>query len=124
MKRSADLKAEAMFVDIIKDREEGSSTNYNDYAQSRTLFNWETQSTVSQDSPTGQNYINGVNTMLLFVRKQATRPEDKNLRMGYTYMGEVKLVKYEGNKPINILWQLQEAMPACVFEYAAKYLAG
>lgn len=124
VKRSADLKAEAMFVDIIKDREEGSSTNYNDYAQSRTLFNWETQSTVSQDSPTGQNYINGVNTMLLFVRKQATRPEDKNLRMGYTYMGEVKLVKYEGNKPINILWQLQEALPACVFEYAAKYLAG
>lgn len=59
---------EAMFVDIIKDREVGSNTNYNDFAQSKGLFHWETQNRVRQDSKEGQRYINQEQTMLLFVR--------------------------------------------------------
>ncbi len=121
--RNKKLKVEAMFVDIIKDREVGSSTNYNDYAKSRDFFNWETQSTVRQESPTGQNYINRVNTMLLFVRKQSDHPDDKSRTLGYTYLGEVDWVEYKGNKPIEILWKLKTKMPASVFEYAGRYAA-
>lgn len=50
VERNKSLALEAMFVDIIKDREEGSNTNYNDFAQSREKFNWETQNKVSPTS--------------------------------------------------------------------------
>lgn len=37
------IPMEAMFVDVIKDREEGSNTNYKDFAQTAVKFHWETQ---------------------------------------------------------------------------------
>lgn len=115
---------EAMFVDIIKDREVGSNTNYNDFAQSKGLFHWETQNRVRQDSKEGQRYINQEQTMLLFVRKQARSSEDKSRTLGYVYLGEVELVSYSGNKPIQIVWKMKDDIPASVCEYACKYAAG
>lgn len=114
-------RVEAMFVDIIKDREVGSTTNYNDFARSNIEFHWETQNKVRQDSPTGQNYINQTQTMLLFIRKQAQTAEDKSRTMGYVYLGEVTLKDYSGNKPMQIVWKLKTPMPASVCEYARKY---
>lgn len=110
---------EAMFVDIIKDREEGSSTNYKDFAQSNLKFHWETQNKVRQASATGQSYINGEREMLLFVRKQRNAAEDKYRTLGYVYLGAVKLEHYEGNKPMQIVWKLKTPMPGEVYEYAA-----
>ncbi len=122
--RNKKLNVEAMFVDIIKDREEGSNTNYNDFAISDTLFNWETQNKVSQTTKAGRNYINETQTMLLFVRQQDTQPEDKGRTMGFTYLGEVNLVSYQGNKPIEIVWKLRTPMPASVFKIAKHRLVG
>lgn len=122
VKLNKSIMSEAIFVDIIKNREEGSSTNYDDFAQSPELFMWETQNRVSQASPTGQDYIHGRKKMLLFVRRQATRPEDKTLRMGYQYLGQVFMKEYSGERPMKILWELKTPMPPCVFEYAAKFL--
>lgn len=123
VERNKDLSLEAMFVDIIKDREEGSNTNYNDFAQSREMFNWETQNSVSPTTPSGQNYINRTNTMLLFVRKQSDHPDDKQRTMGYVYLGEVDMVNWSGSRPMQILWKLKTLMPASVFSYAGKYVA-
>lgn len=109
---------EAMYVDIIKDREEGSNTNYNDFAINESLFNWETQNKVSPESPAGRNYINQTQTMLLFVRQQDSFPEDKGRTMGYTYLGEVTLVKWQGAKPMEIVWRLKTPMPASFFKIA------
>ena len=41
VERLKDIKLEAMYVDIIKKREEGSMTAYKDYAQNREFFHWE-----------------------------------------------------------------------------------
>ena len=109
---------EAMYVDIIKDREEGSNTNYNDFAINESLFNWETQNKVSPESPAGRNYINQTQTMLLFVRQQDSFPEDKGRTMGYTYLGQVTLVKWQGAKPMEIVWRLKTPMPASFFKIA------
>lgn len=122
--RNKDLNVEAMFVDIIKDREEGSNTNYNDFAKSDIIFNWETQNSVSPQTKTGQNYINETQTMLLFVRQQDSFPEDKNRTMGFTYLGEVKLVKWQSAKPIEIEWRLKTPMPASVFKFAKHRSVG
>lgn len=115
---------EAMFVDIIKDREVGSNTNYNDFAQSKALFHWETQNRVRQDSREGQRYINQEQTMLLFIRKQARSSEDKSRTLGYIYLGKVSLHSYSGNKPMQIVWEMKNYIPASVCEYACKYAAG
>lgn len=112
---------EAMFVDIIKDREVGSNTNYNDFAQSSLRFHWETQNKVSPESPTGQKYINGSQTMLLFVRKHAKAADNPTRTTGYCYLGEVELEKWSGSRPMQIIWKLKEAMPGEVYEYAFKF---
>lgn len=113
---------EAMFVDIIKNREIGSNTNYNDFAQSSRKFHWETQNNVRPESPTGQKYINQTQTMLLFVRKQAKAAENVTRTMGYVYLGKVDLESYSGSRPMQIVWRLKDAMPGAVYEYAVKYV--
>lgn len=118
------LNIEAMFVDIIKDREEGSNTNYNDFAINESLFNWESQNRVSPASQAGQNYINESQTMLLFVRQQDSYPEDKGRTMGFTYLGEVNLVKWQGARPMEIVWHLKTPMPASVVNFAKHRAIG
>ncbi len=115
------VNVEAMYVDIIKNREEGSSTNYNDYAMSSELFHWESQSTVRANSKLGLNYINQTQTMLLFVRKQNRAVEDSSRTLGYVYLGEVTLVSHERERPMQIIWKLRTPMPASVCDYARKY---
>lgn len=119
--RNKEQNTESMFVDIIKDREEGSTTDYNDFAMNNNLFHWESQSTVTQKSATGQAYINGSQNMLLFVRQQATFPEDKYRTMGYVYLGKVMMNRYKGNKPMQIEWNMVEPMPASVYTWAKKF---
>ena len=122
--RNKRLNVEAMFIDIIKDRKEGSNTNYNDFAINETLFNWETKNSVSPTSQAGQNYINETQTMLLFVRQQNSFPEDEDRTMGFTYLGEVNLVRWQGAKPIEIVWRLKTPMPASVLNYAKHRAVG
>jgi len=122
--RNKQRNLEAMYVDIIKDREEGSNTNYNDFAINEFMFNWETQNRVSPESQAGQNYINQTQTMLLFVRQQDSFPDDKGRTMGYTYLGEVKLVKWQGARPMEIIWRLKTPMPASFFKIARHRTIG
>ena len=124
VERNRERNIEAMYVDIIKDREEGSNTNYNDFAINETLFNWETQNKVSPESQAGRNYINQTQKMLLFVRQQNSFPEDIARTMGYTYLGEVKLVKWQGARPMEIQWRLLSPMPASFFKIARHRAIG
>lgn len=121
--RNKDLKLEAMFVDIIKDREEGSTTNYDDKALSPHLFQWDTQNSVSPDTNVGKAYINQTQTMLLFVREQKNFADDKTRTMGYVYLGRVTLDKWEyknlGTRwQMQILWNMIEPIPGSVMHFA------
>ena len=86
VERNKLLNVEAMFVDIIKNREEGSTTDYDDNALSPYLFQWDTQNRVKPESNEGQAYIHQTQTMLLFVREQKNFVEDKTRTMGYVYL--------------------------------------
>jgi hypothetical protein len=123
VERNHNLNVEAMYVDIIKDREVGSSTDYNDYAMARDMFHWETQNKVNPESNAGQNYINGTQTMLLFVRRQSDYPEDKLRTMGFIYLGEATYVCSEGSRPMEIVWKLKTPMPASVYTFAEERAA-
>lgn len=98
-------KTELMFVTINKSEKRFSpTTRYEDYAISDTLFHWQSQSTTSEDSPSGKRYRSGGARFLLFVRE--------NQGDAYTYLGPVTYVSHEGSRPMSITWRLQTPMPA------------
>ncbi|QKK01232.1 MAG: DUF3427 domain-containing protein [Pseudomonadota bacterium] len=107
-------KLDVFFVTINKSEKEFSpSTLYEDYALNDRLFHWQSQSTTSAESPTGQRYINHQDEgyqPLLFVR------EHKSLANGLTapfqYLGPVEYVRHEGSRPMSIVWRLQNPLPA------------
>lgn len=121
--RNKSLNVEAMFVDIIKNREEGSTTDYDDKALSPYLFQWDTQNSVRPESNVGQAYINQTQTMLLFVREQKTFAEDKTRTMGYVYLGRVTLNDWEyknlgSRMQMQIVWNMIEPIPGSVMHFA------
>ena len=123
VERNKLLNVEAMFVDIIKNREEGSTTDYDDKALSPYLFQWDTQNRVRPESNEGQAYINQTQTMLLFVREQKNFVEDKTRTMGYVYLGRVTLSDWEyknlGNRmQMQIRWNMIEPIPGSVMHFA------
>ena len=123
VERNKLLNVEAMFVDIIKNREEGSTTDYDDKALSPYLFQWDTQNRVKPESNEGQAYIHQTQTMLLFVREQKNFVEDKTRTMGYVYLGRVTLNDWEyknlGNRmQMQIRWNMVEPIPGSVMHFA------
>lgn len=111
--------SDLFFVTLEKsEREYSPSTLYRDYAISPTLFHWESQSTTSQQSPTGQRYIRhherGGN-VLLFVRQ---RKKQDGQTMPYTFLGLADYVSHKGDRPIAFVWKLREPMPADFFRLA------
>lgn len=107
-------KLDAFFVTLHKTEEHYSPTTmYDDYAISDRLFHWQSQSTTSADSPTGQRYIHHRaqgSTPLLFVRERRALPS--GLTAPYAFLGPVDYVSHEGSRPISITWRLRTPMPA------------
>lgn len=106
-------KVDALFVTLHKTQEAYSPTTmYEDYAISDRLFHWQSQSTTSVDSPTGQRYINHARlgyTPLLFVREHKDLPGNRT--SPYRYLGPATYVRHEGDRPISIIWQLKYPIP-------------
>jgi len=94
---------------------------YDDYAISETLFHWQSQNAAKPDTGKGLAYIQHKKNnkkILLFVREKA-KNQFKNT-MGYVFIGEGNIKDYEGAKPMNIKWELNEPMPNYLWKDAAK----
>jgi superfamily II DNA or RNA helicase len=114
-------KVDLFFINLHKSEKDFSpSTMYEDYAISDTIFHWQSQSTTSADSTTGQRYIhhkeNG-SLVLLFVRDYKSQ---EGITLPYIYLGKVNYVNHEGSRPMNIIWRLEEPMPAALLQVAAQ----
>lgn len=104
------------------ERDYSPTTLYRDYAISPELVHWESQSTTSTDSPTGQRYIHHVaqgSRILLFCRE--TNDAEFGARP-YLFLGPARYVSHTGSRPMAITWKLDHTMPAEFFE-AASLLA-
>ena len=108
-----DKQTDVLFVTLNKsDKDYSPTTMYNDYAISPSLFHWQSQSTTSADSTTGQRYIHHAERgshVLLFVREFK---QDACGAAPYTFLGEVEYVSHNGSKPMNIVWRLRKEIPA------------
>ena len=111
------IKAYAALVTFQKTEKEFSpSTMYQDYPISRELLHWESQSTTSLASETGQNLIHHEArgyTFLIFAR---SRKRVGGVTAPFTFLGSARLVKHESERPIQMIWRLDHAMPAEIFE--------
>jgi len=111
--------SDLFFVTLEKsERDYSPSTLYKDYAISPNQFHWESQSTTTQESPTGQRYIRHRQLgghILLFVRP---RKKQDGLTVPYTFLGPADYVSHKDERPIQFVWQLRRPMPADFFRQA------
>lgn len=111
------LNTDVFFVTLKKSEADYSPTTmYRDYPISPSLFHWESQSTTSLQSPTGQRYVNGTSTVLIFARQEQ---KDDFGTAPYLFLGPASYVNHEGERPIAITWELEHAMPTDFFTTAA-----
>lgn len=111
------INADAFLITLKKsDNDYSPTTMYRDFALNSELFHWESQSTTSAASTTGQRYINhrrNGSHILLFVR------EAKKSALGdgapYVFLGPADYVSHEGQRPMAITWRLHRSMPAEVY---------
>ena len=111
-----EVNSDAFLITLRKtDTDYSPTTMYRDYALNSQLFHWESQSTTSTASPTGQRYIHHReqgSQILLFVR------ETKTGALGpspYIFLGPADYVSHEGDRPMAITWRLRQPMPTEVY---------
>ena len=110
----ADKKLDVLLNTLNKSSKYYSPTTmYNDYSINEWLFHWQSQSTTSVTSSTGQRYIHHKEQgtkVLLFVRE--TKKDMFDNAATYTFLGTANYVSHEGSKPMNIIWKLDNPIPA------------
>jgi hypothetical protein len=87
-----------------------------DRAITPSLFHWESQSRTRADSPTGRRYRESASSdwqILLFVRQSAT--DERGFIAPYMFLGRVRYVSHESEKPMRITWRLDHQMPPDFF---------
>jgi hypothetical protein len=95
------------------------TTRYRDYAISRELIHWESQSSVRADSETGRRYQHHVKlgtSVMLFAR---LRGDDR----AFWFLGPATYVGHESELPMAITWRLQHALPGDLFASFASAVA-
>ncbi|MGN0163813.1 MAG: DUF3427 domain-containing protein [Candidatus Ornithomonoglobus sp.] len=109
-----DKKTDIFMVTLNKsDKDYSPTTMYNDYSINNELFHWQSQSTITPESATGQRYINHKklgNKIMLFVREN--KKDSYGLTQSYTFLGLADYVRSSGSAPMNIVWKLHRPIPA------------
>ncbi|WP_040491871.1 DUF3427 domain-containing protein [Ilumatobacter nonamiensis] len=95
------------------------TTRYRDYAISRELIHWESQSTTRADSQTGLRYQHHQSmgrSILLFARMRA---DDRS----FWFLGPATYVRHEGERPMAITWKLTHQLPGDLYQEFAAAVA-
>jgi superfamily II DNA or RNA helicase/HKD family nuclease len=114
--------ANAELLAFTLDKSSGAfspTTRYRDYAISRTLIHWESQSTTRADSPTGLRYRNHARdgrAILLFTRLRA---DDR----AFWFLGPATYRGHAGEKPMAITWELHTPLPGDLYAQFAAAVA-
>lgn len=99
---------------IASDIRMEETLNYDNYFKSNRIFHWQSPNGTTQDSKGGIIFTKGTKPLHLFVRK------DKKENMYFIYVGKVRPIYYDGNKPITIDFELEYELPKTIFEEMQK----
>jgi superfamily II DNA or RNA helicase len=106
--------AQADLFAFTLDKTSGSfspTTRYRDYAISRDLIHWESQSVTRVGSPTGQRYQHHADqgtSVMLFARRRSDE-------RAFYFLGPATYVKHESELPMAITWRLHHSLPGDLF---------
>ncbi|MEZ5344967.1 MAG: DUF3427 domain-containing protein [Pyrinomonadaceae bacterium] len=118
----ANRKLDVFFADINKSETDFSPTTmYDDYAQTDRLFHWQSQSQLSENTPTANRYINHREqgyTPMLFIRDR--KKLSNGLTAPYFFAGPLRFRSHEGSKPISFVWELEHPLPARALSWARR----
>jgi superfamily II DNA or RNA helicase/HKD family nuclease len=95
------------------------ATRYRDYAISRDLIHWESQSVTRADGETGRRYQHHVeqgSTVQLFAR---LRSDDR----AFWFLGPAEYMSHEGELPMAVTWRLRRTLPGDLFATFAAAVA-
>jgi hypothetical protein len=95
------------------------TTRYRDYAISRDLIHWESQSTTREDSDTGTRYQRHESLghhILLFARLSSA---DR----AFYFLGPATYVSHVGELPMAVTWRLHQSLPGDLFQSFAAAVA-
>lgn len=119
MRLLPDAKVLLNLVTIDKTSGYSPKTQYRDHAISRTRFHSETPHTAGPDTALGRHILDHVaegTSVLLFVR---ARPEDeRGVTAPYVFLGPTRLLDYQGDRPMQLTWALDHAIPAWFYPQA------
>ena len=123
--REGVLWVESELTDVFKftfDKTGGSfspTTRYRDYAISRDLIHWESQSETRVTSPTGKRYQHHVSegsSIMLFARET---PDDR----AFWFLGPATYVSHQSERPMEITWRLDVPLAGDLFTVFAASVA-
>ncbi|WP_428266246.1 DUF3427 domain-containing protein [Haliangium sp.] len=95
------------------------TTRYRDYAISRELIHWESQSVTRADSATGlryQQHAHRGSAVMLFARQRADE-------RAFYFLGPARYVRHESEQPMAITWRLETPLPGDLFASFAAAVA-
>jgi hypothetical protein len=95
------------------------TTRYRDYAISRDLIHWESQSVTRAESETGRRYQQHGqlgSSIMLFAR---LRSNDR----AFYFLGPATYVKHESEMPMAVTWRLTHTLPGDLFASFAAAVA-
>jgi superfamily II DNA or RNA helicase/HKD family nuclease len=119
------IRADILYVTLNKDPKHFTPTTlYKDYPISPTRFHWETQGGARAESRTVRRYRGLADQpwrMLFFVRRD--KYTSTGVSAPYLFLGPVRYLSHESEKPVRIVWELERPMPASFFS-EVKVAAG
>jgi superfamily II DNA or RNA helicase/HKD family nuclease len=95
------------------------TTRYRDYAISRDLIHWESQSATAADSDTGRRYINQAHDGTNVVLFGRLRADDR----AFWCLGTARYRSHESDRPVAFVWQLHHPLPADLYTAFAAAVA-
>lgn len=115
-------EAQADLLAFTLDKTSGQfspTTRYRDYAISRHLIHWESQSVTRADSETGRRYQeHGKRGSHVFLFSRLRSDE-----RAFYFLGPATYVKHESEQPMAITWRLQVPLPGDLFTAFAAAVA-
>lgn len=117
--RIDELDLDLLVSTLNKSESYSPTTRYRDYAESATVFHWESQNSTSPESEVGKRYLNQPETksdVLLAVREYS---QGEVVASSFRLIGLADLIKHEGSKPIKIWWKLRIPLDDSTYKAAA-----
>ncbi len=118
-------QTDLLFITLDKsDKRFSPTARLQDYPISRELFHWESQNKTSPDNKTGKRYIKqgtGSTNVILFVRER--KKDEAKRTLPYHCLGRARYVSHESERPMKILWKLEEPMPEWLYQHG-RLVAG